>query len=128
MTQETAETFVDGGDLVPHPVDGPVPLYEGHPPDTILPAWRCPDCGTSMPSIRDVWEADRRRERLVREREEYDYDTDEWDALNEGVHHYRRRIGDLLGALPSNISAWLTREMDYGDALRTDYDENTEDN
>jgi hypothetical protein len=128
MTQETVETFVDGPDLVPHPIDGMVPLYEGHPPDTILPSWRCPDCGTTMPSIRDVWEADRRRERLAHEREEYEYGTDEWDALNEGVHHYRRRVDKLLGALPSNITAWLTRDVDYGDALRTDYDENTEDN
>jgi len=113
VSERTASSFVSGEDVVPHPVQGAIPVYDdGVPPDTILPAWRCPCCNETMPSILDVWKAKRNRDRLAHRREQYEFDTDEWDAYNEGVHHYRREIDRLLGALPAEVSGWVSRVTD----------------
>ncbi|WP_440767547.1 hypothetical protein [Natronorubrum sp. DTA7] len=108
---ETAEAFVDGTALVPHPMTGAVPIYESHPPDTHLPAWRCHKCGETAPTILEFWRADRNRHRLARERSEHEYGTDEWDAYTEGLHHYRNRIDRLYSALPATISSWVSQEV-----------------
>ncbi|WP_436348828.1 hypothetical protein [Natronorubrum sp. FCH18a] len=110
-SRETAEAFVDGTALIPHPITGAVPIYEGHPPDTHLPAWRCHDCGETAPTILEFWQADRNRHRLARERGEYEYGTDEWDAYTEGLYHYRDRIDRLYSALPATISSWVSQEV-----------------
>lgn len=108
--RKTADKFIDGTELIPHPTKGMVPLYEGHPPDTPLPIWRCPHCGESGVSMKDLWKAYKRRDRLVFEREAYDYDDPEWSDLNEGVHEMRREIDRLLWALPPNVSSWVSDE------------------
>jgi len=109
----TADDFVSGAEVVPHPVDGAIPVYDdGIPPDTILPAWRCPCCDATMPSLLDLWNARRNRDRLAERREEFEFDTDEWEAYNAGVHHYRDEIDRLLGALPANVSSWASRVTD----------------
>lgn len=108
----TADGFVSGEELIPHPVQGAVPVYDdGGPPDTILPGWRCPCCGETMPTVRDFWRADRNRTRLVQMREEHEFDSDEWEAYNEGVQHYSQEIGRLHSALPAEITGWVQREV-----------------
>lgn len=113
---EIAHDFVSGEEYIPHPVNGAVPVYESKPPNTVLPGWRCPDCGTSMPTIQDIWKAYRNRDRLAALREEHEFDTDEWEAYNEGVHHYRREIDRLLSALPAKVSSWVRKEVSEFDA------------
>jgi hypothetical protein len=109
----TADAFVSGEETVPHPVKGAIPVYDdGVPPDTILPATRCPCCDELMPSLLDIWKARQNRDRLAERREQYDFGTGKWEGYNEGVHHYRKEIARLLGALPANVSSWASRVTD----------------
>ena len=110
---KTADAFVDGERTVPHPVNGPVPLYDDHPPDTHLPMWRCPHCGESGVTLKDLWKLFMRRDRLLREREERcEYPSDEWKAYQEGIRETNMRIGRLLGCLPANVSKWARSHAD----------------
>lgn len=109
--RETTAEFVSGEEYIPHPVKGLVPIYKRHPPKTTLPGWRCPDCGSSMPTMYDLWRADQNRNRLARHREEHEFATVEWEAFNEGVHHYRREIDRMLSALPANVSSGARKEV-----------------
>jgi hypothetical protein len=65
-----------------------------------------------MPSLRDLWSARRKRDRLAAHREEYEFDTEEWDAFNDGVHHYRNEIDRMLWALPAGVSSWASSVTD----------------
>ena len=109
----TADDFVSGEQVVPHPVEGAIPVYDdGIPPETVMPASSCPCCGERMPTIYDVWQARRRRDRLVEERNQYEFDDPMWDAYNEGIQYHRKEIDRLLAALPANVSSWVNRVTD----------------
>jgi hypothetical protein len=110
--RKTADSFVEGEKTIPHPVNGPVPLYEDHPPDTILPTWRCPHCGGIGVTLKDLWKLYMRRERLFREREEYDYPSEEWKSYQDGIRETNQQIGYLSGCLPSNLSKWARSHAD----------------
>ena len=109
----TADSFISGEESIPHPVQGAVPVYnDGIPPETVLPAWRCPCCGEQMPTIYDVWQARRNRNRLAARRNQYEFDDPMWDAYNEGVHHYRDEVSRLLSGLPAGVSSWVSNVTD----------------
>ena len=111
-TTEIASTFVSGTDLIPHPVDGAVPLYDNHPPDTHLPMWRCPHCGESGVTMHDIWKLFKRRRRLLDEREAYDYPSEEWKTFQDGIRETNREIDRFLGALPAEVSGWVRPHVD----------------
>jgi len=104
---KTADGFRDGTALVPHSINGMVPLYEDHPPDTYLPMWRCPHCGEHGVTLKDIWRLYRRRERLLILKNEYDYTDTEWSHYNEGIQQTNRELERLTWALPSNVSKWV---------------------
>lgn len=108
---EIAEAFVHAEALFPDR-NGAVPLYSDHPPDTQLPMWRCPCCGEVGPTMKDLWRLYKRRDRLVEERNEYDYPSEEWEAFQEGVRETNRRIDAIGGALPSEVSSWIRRQVE----------------
>ena len=112
---EVARDYVSGEDYMPHPTQGIVPLYEEHPPKTTLPSWRCPDCGSSMPTIYDVWKAYQNKDRLAHRREQHEFETEEWVGYNEGVHHYRRKIDRMMSALPPEVAGWVRNEVNQYD-------------
>lgn len=103
--------FVRGEETIPHPVTGLMPVYDGHPPDTVLPGWRCPDCGTSMPTIYEIWKADKNRLRLADERLEVNQGSEQWHAYTDGIHHYRDELNRMFSALPANVSSWVRDEV-----------------
>lgn len=104
---ETAHDFQDGSELVPHPVNGAVPLYPDHPPDTYLPMWRCPHCGESGVTMKDIWRLYKRRERLLNLKNEYEYDEPEWSHYNDGIQATNKQLSRLTWALPANVSKWV---------------------
>lgn len=108
---EIAEVLVDADALLPDR-NGAVPLYTDHAPDTHLPMWRCPCCGESAPTMNDLWRLYKRRERLIDEKNEYEYPSEEWDAYQEGIKETNRRISRLTGALPSEIASWVRDQVD----------------
>lgn len=110
--QEIAETFVSAENLLPDR-NGAVPLYPDHAPDTHLPMWRCPCCGESGPTMKDLWRLYKRRERLIQEKFELDdHNSEEYSAYMEGVQEINREISRLTWAIPSEVSSWIRRQVE----------------
>lgn len=112
MTEETATDFEPGETLVPHSINGAVPLYPDHPPDTYLPMWRCPHCGEHGVTMKDLWRLYKRRGRLLALKNEYEYDDPAWSHYNDGIQATNQEISQLLWALPANISKWARENTD----------------
>lgn len=109
--QEIADVFVNSEELFPDR-HGAVPLYSDHPPDTHLPMWRCPCCHEPGPTMRDLWQLYKRRERLLDLQNEYDYPSEGWTAYNEGIQETNRRISRITWALPSEVAGWIRKQVD----------------
>lgn len=108
---KTADAFVQIEDLMPDR-KGMVPLYEDHPPDTILLTWRCPCCGETAPTMKDLWRLYKRRERLIDLQDECEYPSDEYSAYQEGIKATNRRISRISGDVPTEWSTWLRRQVE----------------
>lgn len=108
---EIAETFVNTDELYPDR-SGAVPLYSSHPPDTVLPTCRCPSCGETAPTMKDLWRLYKRREQLLAYKKACEYPSDEWTAYNEGIQQTNRRISRITRCLPSEMATWLRRQID----------------
>lgn len=109
--KEIASAFVNQETLFPD-WNGAVPLYPDHPPDTVLPILRCPCCGEMAPTMKDLWRLYKHRERLIDERNELEYPSEEWSAYQEGVKETNRKISRISGALPTEYSSWVRRQIE----------------
>lgn len=108
---EIAQAFVGADGLLPER-NGMVPLYPDHPPDTHLPMWRCPCCGESGPTMKDLWRLYKRREQLLAYKNECDYPSEEWTAYNDGIKETNRRISRITWALPPEVAGWIRKQVE----------------
>ena len=108
---EIAALFRDGTELIPHPVKGMVPLYDGHPPDTYLPMDRCPNCREGI-TMKRLWRLYKRRERLLAEKMDTHQGCELWHAYQDGIRETNREISQLTWALPSNVSSWIREQVE----------------
>jgi len=108
---ETADNFVPADEAIPHPVQGALPLYEDHPPDTWLPMQRCPECGETV-SIKDIWRLYKRRERLLELQQELHHTSDEYHAYQKGIRDAMRNADTYFWALNSKISSWVRKQVE----------------
>lgn len=105
-----AHEFVDANDWLPE-FSGMIPLYEGHPPDTVLPATKCPHCHTLMPTAYDLFRWEKQRHRLIEERQEFDRDTEIYQEMTQDIQDLGKERADATLALPHGWRKWADNEV-----------------